>query len=78
VIAPVPSPEAKLSVAMKIVRQSGNPEHRHEHQHAEDQPAVVEKGRQARKQEVFLGLQAGHHQPADGKNQQRDQVEPHE
>ena len=48
------------------------------HQGAEDLAQVVHEGGQGREEEVLVGLQSGHDQPADREDQGGDQVHPHQ
>ncbi len=52
--------------------------YRGEDQRAEQLAQVVEQGRHGGEEEMLVGLQAGHHQPADGEDERGDQVEAHE
>ena len=51
---------------------------RRQNRHAKDLPEVIKSGRHSGQQEVLVGLQAGHHQTADRKDQDCQQVQAHQ
>ncbi len=55
-----------------------NTETRGQHQDAENLAEIVHGGRHGRSEKMLVGLQAGHHQAAERKDQDGDQVEPHQ
>ena len=60
------------------VDQPVNPVTRREEQRADDLADVVQGGRHGWKQEMLVGLQAGHDQSADGKDDRGDKVQAHQ
>ena len=60
------------------VDQAADAVARHKEEGAGDLPHVVHAGGNGRQQKMLVGLQAGHHQAANRKQDRTDQVQPHQ